>query len=93
MKKLLLAFAASLALFAGAFGYRTIHTCADWRNDYNRYTFIHTMRTGPMLETEELFSERPAGCEKPTLTEADKERFRSDGVDPEEFLAKLRASR
>lgn len=93
MKKLLVVGLTSLTLFGGAFGYRAVKACADWRDDYNRYIFIHTLRTGPMLETEELFSKRPAGCDKPTLTEADKERFRTDGVNPEEFLAGLRAAR
>lgn len=93
MKKLLVVGLMSLSLFAGLFGYQAVKACADWQDDYNRYTFIHMMRIGPMLETEELFSDRPSGCDEPTLTEADEERFRTDGVDPEEFLAELRASR
>ena len=95
MKRLLIGVLASLALAAGLLVYRSASTCSDWQELYKRFTYAEMMKNAPVIHTpemiEQIIGERPPRCDRPgALTDEDIERFRDEGVGPNEFAGRSR---
>lgn len=93
MRRVLLALAALVLVTSGVVAYRT-NECADWQERYKRFLYSEIVKISPVIHTpdmiEELIGDRPAGCDRPsaTLSKVDLERYRREGVGPNEYVEK-----
>lgn len=91
MKRVLLVLAALFLVTSGVVAYRTFE-CADWQERYKRFLYSEIVKISPVIHTpdtiEQLIGDRPAGCDRPseTLSKEDLERYRREGVGPNEFV-------
>jgi len=96
MKRVALALAAVLLVMGGVVAYLTIDACGDWRERYKRFLYAEMMKISPVIYTpdmiEQIIGERPVGCDRPaaTLSKNDLERYRREGVGPNEFAEEMR---
>jgi hypothetical protein len=92
MKRAVLALAALLLVMSGVAAYRTIDGCEYWQERYRRFLYSEMMKISPVIYTpdmiEERIGERPPGCDRPaaTLNRDDLQRYRREGVGPNEFV-------
>jgi hypothetical protein len=96
MKKVVSTVTAFVLLAGGLFTYRMIDACNDWQDRYKRFLYSELIKNSPMIYTPEMIDgvigEPPAGCDRPSrvLSEDDAERFRREGVGPNEFAPAIR---
>ena len=88
---------ASLLLVASFLVYRANDGCADWQEHYKRFLYSEIIKNSPFIltpeEIEEVIGERPAGCDRSqSLSEEDLDRYRREGVGPNEYLVEQRAA-
>jgi len=62
------------------------------RSNRKRFLYSEIVKISPVIHTpdmiEELIGDRPAGCDRPsaTLSKVDLERYRREGVGPNEYV-------
>lgn len=93
-----MAFAVLFLLASGALAYRSVDACRGWQERYKRFLYSEMMKNSPVTYSpemiEEVVGERPGGCDRPSrvLSKADVERYRQEGVGPNEFVEERRAA-
>lgn len=87
---------AVVVISSGVVGYRTI-ACSSWQDDHKRFIYTEMIKISPITygpeDIDAIISERPEGCARPTeLSDEDFGRFRDEGVGPNHFRDRMRAT-
>jgi hypothetical protein len=82
----------------GAFALRATVSCSRWQDRYKRFIYAEWIKISPFVygprRIEAVVGSRPLGCAPPGgLTHEDVDRYRSEGVGPNEFTEEILARR